>query len=79
MAEQGIDGPVNLGTGRGTSLRDLAVMMAAAAGYTPEIKVNADKPAGVPRLVADPARLHEFYTPRVTLEDYFKGVKGVPA
>ena len=79
MAEQGIDGPVNLGTGRGTSLRDLAVMMANAAGYAPEIKVNADKPAGVPRLVADPARLHEFYIPRVTLEEYFKGVRGVPA
>ena len=79
MAEQGIDGPVNLGTGRGTSLRDLALMMANAAGYAPEIKVNADKPAGIPRLVADPARLHEFYTPRVTLEDYFKGVQGVPA
>ena len=79
MAENGIDGPVNLGTGRGTSLRDLAVMMADAAGYAPEIKVNADKPAGIPRLVADPARLHEFYTPRVVLDEYFKGVRGVPA
>ena len=79
MAEQGIDGPVNLGTGRGTSLRDLALMMANAAGYAPEIKVNTGKPAGIPRLVADPARLHEFYTPRVTLEGYFKGVQGVPA
>ena len=78
MVEQGIDGPVNLGTGRGTSLRDLALMMANAAGYAPEIKVNADKPAGIPRLVADPARLHEFYTPRITLEGYFEEVQGVP-
>ena len=51
MAREGIDGPVNLGTGRGTSLHNLAVKMTAAAGYSPEIKVNADKPAGVPRLV----------------------------
>ena len=78
MAEKGIGGPVNLGTGRGTSLHDLALMMADAAGYAPEIKVNTDKPAGIPRLVADPGRLHEFYTPRITLEEYFEGVQWVP-
>ena len=72
IAELGIDGPVNLGTGRGTSLRELATMMAAAAGYTPGIKVNTALPAGVPRLVADPARLREFHIPVVTLEDYLR-------
>ena len=71
MAEQRIDGPVNLGTGRGTSLRELAVMMAAAAGYAPGITVNTTLPAGVPRLVANPARLLRFHAPAVSLETYF--------
>lgn len=71
---QGIDGPVNLGSGRGTSLRYLAAVMAEAAGYEPAIKVDRDMPAGVPSLVADTTRLREFYTPQVVLEDYLAGV-----
>jgi len=67
MVEQGIDGPVNLGTGAGTSLRVLALRMAAAAGYSPRVKVNPGLPSGVPRLVADPARLHQFCPPQVAL------------
>jgi nucleoside-diphosphate-sugar epimerase len=76
IAGMGIDGPVNLGTGRATSLHELATMMGKAAGYAPGIKVDSSMPAGVPRLVADPARLHEFYTPGVTLEDYLTEVLG---
>lgn len=74
IAGMGIDGPVNLGTGRPTSLAELAAMMGNAAGYSPAVKVDGAMPAGVPRLVADPGRLHEFYTPSVTLEDYFAEV-----
>lgn len=74
IAGMGIDGPVNLGTGRATSLHELAAMMGKAAGYSPGIKVDSSMPAGVPRLVADPGRLHEFYTPGVTLEDYLAEV-----
>ena len=70
MAEQGIDGPVNLGTGTGTSLLDLAEMITRACGYSPRVKVNETLPAGVPRLVADTRRLREFYVPAVRLEDY---------
>jgi nucleoside-diphosphate-sugar epimerase len=77
MAGQGIDGPVNLGTGLGTSLRDLAMTMAEAAGYTPQVKVNTGLPAGVPRLVADAGRLRSFCAPVTSLEDYFAG--GIPA
>jgi hypothetical protein len=54
----------------GTSLYDLAGMITTAIGYTPRVKVNQDLPAGVPRLVADTARLHGFYKPAVRLEDY---------
>lgn len=76
MIGQNVDGPVNLGTGRGTMLLNLAGMMAEAAGYRPDVKVDPDMPAGVPSLVADTARLREFYTPAVTLEDYFAETLG---
>ena len=74
LIEQGVDGPVNLGTGRGTMLWNLAGMMATAAGYSPRVKVDPDMPAGVPSLVADITRLRGFYEPRIVLEDYLAGV-----
>jgi UDP-glucose 4-epimerase len=70
MAEQGIDGPVNLGTGRGTSLAELVALMGEAAGYEPGVKVNTALPAGVQSLVADATLLRSFCPPRVVLEDY---------
>lgn len=73
---QDVDGPVNLGTGRATSLRDLARMMLGAAGQVAEIKVDPGMPAGVPSLVADTKRLHGFYAPRVSLE---KGLRTLMA
>ena len=76
VIEEGADGPVNLGTGRGTSLTELMGIMSAAAGYAPQVKVAEDMPAGVPSLVADNARLREFYTPAVALDDYFAETLG---
>ena len=67
-AREGADGPVNLGTGRGTSLTDLVALMGAAAGYRPDVKVLEAMPAGVPSLVADVSRLEEFFVPRIPLE-----------
>ena len=46
MVREGIDGPVNLGTGRAVSMRQLAGMMCAAAGYEPEFKPLPEMPAG---------------------------------
>ena len=62
---------MNLGTGRATSLTRLVAVMSAAAGYTPQVKVAENMPAGVPSLVADTTWLNEFYIPSVSLEDYF--------
>ena len=73
---QGADGPVNLGTGRRTSLRTLAALMAGFAGYSPGIHVDEGMPAGVPSLVADVTRLHGIYKPQIVLEDYLAGVLG---
>ena len=65
----GTDGPVNLGTGRPTSMRELARMFCAAAGYQPDFKVLPDRPSGVAYRVADVTRMHEFYRSAVSLED----------
>jgi nucleoside-diphosphate-sugar epimerase len=69
IVREGIDGPVNLGTGRPVSMRQLATMMCAAAGYEPEFKPLPEMPAGVAYRVADVTRLSEFYHPEVTLEE----------
>lgn len=70
LIDAGVDGPVNLGTGRGTSLTELIAILGRAAGYQPQVKVNEGKPAGVPSLIADVTRLHEVYSPAVTLKDF---------
>jgi nucleoside-diphosphate-sugar epimerase len=77
MIRDGIDGPANLGTGRATSMRDLAAMMCAAAGYEPEIKTLPGKPSGVAYRVADVTRMREFYEPAVSLEDGVERALGV--
>lgn len=69
LVDAGVDGPVNLGTGRPTSFNELARMMTRAAGYAPEFRHEADKPVGVRYRVADPTRLLQHYEPRVRLED----------
>lgn len=60
---------VNLCTGRGTSMRDLAGMMCEVVGYTPEVAVDQAAPLGVMHRVGDPTRMLEVYTPKVSLED----------
>jgi len=62
-------GPVNIGTGRGTSMTELAQMAAKQCGWVPEITPLADEPEGVMYRVADMSTLKLFYTPRITLEE----------
>ncbi|HEX4812247.1 MAG TPA: NAD-dependent epimerase/dehydratase family protein [Nonomuraea sp.] len=61
--------PVNLCTGRGTRMYDLADMIRRQAGYMPTIIVSPDKPEGVAYRVGDPDRFFDIYRPRVTLEE----------
>lgn len=61
--------PVNLCTGIGTTLGELAELACAAAGYAPEFQFDVRAPAGVAYRVGDPARLCEIYTPRVSLAE----------
>jgi nucleoside-diphosphate-sugar epimerase len=67
--EEDIPGPVNLGWGRPTSFNELAVRVAAEAGYDPEIRHLTDKPMGCMYRVSDPTFMKSFYTPKVTLEE----------
>lgn len=62
-------GPVNIGTGRATTLNQLAEMVCAQAGYSPRFEHVLDAPIGPRYRVADTTRLNEFYTTRVSLEE----------
>lgn len=69
LADAGVDGPVNLGTGTATSFDELATMMMRAAGYTHQITHEPARPTGVHYRVANPSLLHNHHTPTVTLEE----------
>jgi len=60
---------VNLGSGVGTSFRDLATLASAAAGYSPEVVNDATKPEGVFSRVADASFMRGLYTPTISLAD----------
>jgi len=67
--EEGITGPINLGTGRSTSFLELAQMSMDAVGYKGEILTRPDKPVGCMHRVSDNTKLLSFYTPKITLEE----------
>lgn len=69
LAAEGVDGPVNLCTGRGTSMIELARLFTESVGYDPVFQPLPDKPAGVAYRVGDPTLLERFYTPRISLEE----------
>lgn len=69
VVESGTDEPVNLCTGIGTSMRELAELACEQVGYRPRFEFLADKPAGVAYRVGDSARFHEIYGPEVTLAE----------
>lgn len=61
--------PVNLCTGIGTSFLELADKVCAAVGYSPEVLVHPARPTGVHHRVGDPTRMHDFWEPRITLDE----------
>ncbi|GGC67196.1 GDP-L-fucose synthase [Hoyosella rhizosphaerae] len=66
------DGPsqVNVGTGRDTTIKEIAEMVAAAVGYQGEIAWDTSKPDGTPRKLLDVSRLAESgWTSSVDLRD----------
>lgn len=69
LVDHHVDGPVNLGTGRGTTMDQLAQLAMHTVGYDAEIRHLTHKPSGVSYRVADTKLLSRHYTPAVTLED----------
>jgi nucleoside-diphosphate-sugar epimerase len=82
MVELDIDGPVNIGTGRGATADEVAKMVMAEIGIKRAITHRMDKPYGPRWRVGDPSLLHTFYKPTISLEDGVRRVvhaqAGVP-
>jgi nucleoside-diphosphate-sugar epimerase len=75
LVDAEVDGPVNLCTGVGTSMDDLAAlaMDAADAEYGgnvyERIRHLTDKPVGVSYRVGDPTLLNRYYQPKVDVRE----------
>ncbi len=69
IVDSNIDAPVNLCTGMGTSMLELAYMICKEVGYEPEYQTFPDAPHGVNYRVGSPAFLNNFYTPKISIEE----------
>lgn len=69
LVDAEVDGPVNLGTGIGTSVDQLAELCMAEAGYSAPIRHLGTKPVGVQYRVCDPTLMHRYYEPQVTIQE----------
>lgn len=72
LARLGINGPVNLCSGRTVRLNEAARMFADAAGYSPDIIGDESKVAGLEYRVGSPLELNKYYVPTVSLEQGIK-------
>ena len=66
-----VNGPVNLGTGVGTSFNELALMIAreVSPGYNPKIISHPNNPVGVAYRVANIENMRKYWEPMVTLQE----------
>lgn len=71
VVDQGVDDAVNICSGVGVEMGDLAVRMARIAGVAvpDEVTYLRDRPTGVMTRVGDPARMLEVYRPTVDLDE----------
>lgn len=66
--------PLNLGTGRATSFRELAQTVCLMMGHDAVVKNDPSKPEGVFARVANTELLSKYYEPLITLEEGLKVV-----
>lgn len=69
VVDQDIREPVNLCTGRGTSMTELAEMILAETGHQAPLEYLPHAPTGVAYRVGDPDRFFDIYRPKVPLEE----------
>lgn len=71
-AEKGA-GPLNLCSGRPTTIKEVVEILAKNAGYKPEIIFDTNKPAGDSRRLLDVSRLKELgFEPKISLREGIK-------
>lgn len=70
MAERDVDGPINIGSGVGTSIRTLAEVVHDAVGFEGRVRFDTTRPDGAPRKVLDSSRMAGLgWAPRVPLAE----------
>lgn len=73
LREVSAPGPINVGTGKDISIRDLAQLMKEIVGYRGELVFDHSKPDGTPRKLLDVSRLTALgWTARTSLEHGIK-------
>jgi GDP-L-fucose synthase len=61
---------INLGVGEDISIRELAALIAAKAGFTGEVRWDTSMPDGMPRKLLDVSKISALgFRPEITLED----------
>jgi len=64
------ESPINVGSGRELSIRDLAHAVCAAVGFQGRLVFDSSKPDGTPRKLADSSKLGGLgWRPRITIEE----------
>jgi nucleoside-diphosphate-sugar epimerase len=69
LVDAEVDGPVNLGTGIGTTIDQLARICMRRAGYEAPIEYLTDKPVGVHYRVCDNTLLRKYFEPQITIKE----------
>jgi GDP-L-fucose synthase len=63
-------GPINVGTGRDISIRELALLIKDVVGYEGELAFDASKPDGTPRKLMDVSRIMALgWSPGISLRE----------
>ena len=66
----GARGIVNVGTGAGVTIAELAELIKKVVGYEGEVVFDPSKPDGTPMKVNDNSRLQSLgWTPRISLQE----------
>ncbi len=70
LSHGGVEGHVNVGTGRSIAIADLAALIQRTVGHKGEIVWNRDMPDGFPEKTMDVTRLHDLgWQESISLED----------